>query len=135
MSRTFHGFTLAILALAGAATSASAADDYAVDLAHSSITFMIQHLGISFVHGRFNDFSGQFTIDKEDPAKSSFTMTIKADSVDTNIKKRDDHLRAPEFFDVQKYPEMSFKSTSVKPMEGGYKVAGDFTMHGVTKPL
>jgi len=112
-----------------------AAETYTLDLAHSSMTFMIQHLGISFVHGRFNEFSGTFTIDKETPAKSSFAMTIKADSIDTNVKKRDDHLRSPEFFDVKKYPEMVFKSTKVDAIDGGFKVTGDFTMHGVTKSI
>ncbi|MBI3821890.1 MAG: YceI family protein [Planctomycetes bacterium] len=124
---------IVVLAVAVLAPAARA-QTYNVDLAHSSITFMIQHLGISFVHGRFNDFSGKFTVDK-DAAKSSFEMTIKADSVDTNQKKRDEHLRSDTFFDAKKYPDMTFKSTKVEPIDGGYKVTGDFTMHGVTKSV
>lgn len=122
-----------LLVLAAVAPAARA-QTYAVDLNHSSITFMIQHLGISFVHGRFNEFSGTFTIDK-DAAKSSFEMTIKADSIDTAIKARDERLRGPDFFDVKKYPDMTFKSKKVEAIDGGYKVTGDFTMHGVTKSV
>src|ERR1017187_1491866 len=96
--KTVHRFVLVILTLAAGST-ARAADNYTIDLDHSSMTFMIQHLGISFVHGRFNEFSGSFTIDKDKPANSSFTMTIKADSIDTAVKKRDDRLRGPDFFD------------------------------------
>ena len=133
--KTVRNLFLIVLGLGVASTTARAADTYTLDLAHSSITFMIQHLGISFVHGRFNDFSGTFTIDKEEPAKSSFEIGIKADSVDTNIKKRDDHLRGPDFFDTKKFPEMTFKSTKIEPSDKGYKVTGDFTMHGVTKSI
>jgi polyisoprenoid-binding protein YceI len=110
------------------------ADDYAVDPAHSSIAFKISHLGLSWVHGRFNDFSGEFTIDP-DASKASFQMTIKAESIDTNQAKRDGHLRSPDFFDTKKFPTLTFKSTAVKEMKDGYQVTGDFTLHGVTKPI
>src|SRR5262249_455735 len=92
---------LLLLAAAGPAR----AEKYTIDPDHSSITFKIQHLNITWVHGRFNEFSGEFTLDKDDPTKSSFTATIKVDSIDTNQKKRDDHLRTAQFFDVKKYPE------------------------------
>jgi polyisoprenoid-binding protein YceI len=133
--KTLQQLVLVLLGLGAATTTARAADTYNLDLAHSSMTFMIQHLGISFVHGRFNDFSGSFTIDKEAPAKSAFEMTIKADSIDTNQKKRDEHLRSPEFFDVKKFPVMTFKSTKIEAKDDGYKVTGDFTLHGVTKSI
>ncbi len=132
---TARRLLFAILSFAALNSTARAAEIYAIDLAHSSMTFMIQHLGISFVHGRFNDFSGTFTIDKDAPAKSSFEMTIKADSIDTAVKKRDDHLRGPEFFDTKKFPDMTFKSTKVEAIDSGYKITGDFTMHGVTKAI
>lgn len=131
----FRSIVIVVLGFAASGATARAADTYNLDLAHSSITFMIQHLGISFVHGRFNEFSGTFTIDKDAPAKSSFNMTIKADSIDTNVKKRDEHLRGEEFFDTKKFPDMVFKSSKVEAIEGGYKVTGDFTMHGVTKTI
>ncbi len=111
------------------------ADDYVIDSAHSGISFQILHAGLSYIHGRFDDFSGTFTLDSSDPSKSSFAMTIKAESVDTNNKKRDDHLRAPDFFNVKQFPVITFKSTSVKPVDGGYEVTGDLTMHGETKPV
>jgi polyisoprenoid-binding protein YceI len=133
--KTIGRLVLAILTFAAAGVSSRAADDYTVDLDHSSMTFMIQHLGISFVHGRFNEFSGNFSIDKENPGKSSFMMTIKAESIDTAIKKRDERLRGPDFFDVKKFPDMTFKSTKVEMIDGFYKVTGDFTMHGVTKSI
>lgn len=118
-----------------AAGSASAADTYAVDGVHSSVSFMISHAGISMIHGRFNDFSGEFTIDKGDPSKSSFSLSIKVDSVDTNNEKRDEHLRAPDYFDTKQFPTLTFQSTSVKAVKGGYEVLGDLTLHGVTKPV
>jgi polyisoprenoid-binding protein YceI len=125
---------VAALTLVGS-SRAPAADTYAVDGVHSSVSFRIQHLGISEVHGRFNDFSGSFTIDKDDPAKSTFTLTIQVESIDTNQKQRDEALRGPQFFDVKQYPSMKFKSTAVKAVGDGYQVTGDLTMHGVTKSI
>jgi polyisoprenoid-binding protein YceI len=131
MRRTF----LAAAALALVAIAAPArADDYAIDDAHSSVGFKIQHLGISWIQGRFDDISGAFTLDK-DPAKSSFMLTLKTDSIDTNNKNRDTHLKSPDFFNAKQYPTISFKSTSVKAVDGGYEVKGDMTMHGETKPI
>src|SRR5687768_8771496 len=98
MITTFRNFGLAALALAALGATARAADSYAVDPVHSSVSFGISHAGISDIHGRFNDFSGTFVIDKEDPSKSSFALDIKVESVDTNNEKRDEHLRAPDYF-------------------------------------
>lgn len=133
--RTLRFAALSTLALALFAGSARAADVYQYDGVHSSISFKARHLGISWIHGRFNEASGTFTIDRESPANSKFEMTIQVASVDTANKKRDEHLLEADYFDVKKYPTMTFKSTSVKPIAGGYEVAGDFTMHGTTKPI
>lgn len=114
---------------------ASAADEYAFDMVHSSISFKTQHLDISWIHGRFNEAEGKFVIDKADPSKSSFQLSIKADSVDTANKARDEHLRQPDYFDTKQFPTIDFKSTSVKPINHGYEVTGDFTMHGKTKEV
>src|SRR5437867_13114476 len=92
---------LAGLLFIGLAAPARAADDYAVDAMHSSVTFKVSHLGLSWTHGRFNDLSGSFTLDPDSPAKSSFALTVKVASVDTNNKKRDEHLRSPDFFNVK----------------------------------
>src|SRR5688500_4294658 len=127
------GLMVGFSALAPA--TARAAESYQVDPAHSSITFRVQHAGISWVQGRFNEFAGAFTLDPSDARKSRFEMTIKAASVDTNVAKRDQHLRTADFFDVEKYPEMVFKSTAVRKVDAGLEVKGDFTLHGVTKPV
>jgi polyisoprenoid-binding protein YceI len=116
------------------APAVRAADTYTVDPVHSSVSFMISHAGISNIHGRFNEFSGTFVIDK-DPAKSSFSLSIKVESVDTNNEKRDEHLRAPDYFNAKQFPTMSFQSTKVKAIDGGYEVTGDLSLHGVKKSI
>jgi polyisoprenoid-binding protein YceI len=102
---------------------------------HSGVTFQIKHADVSWIPGRFNEFAGEFTLDPADPAKSSFKMTIKPDSVDTNNAKRDGHLKSPDFFNTKQYPTIEFASTSVAPAEGGYQVTGNLTFHGETKPV
>ena len=114
---------------------ARAADEYQIDPMHTGISFKISHLGLAWVFGTFKDVSGHFTIDADNPAGSSFAMTIKADSIDTANNKRDDHLRSPDFFNTKQFPVLTFKSTSVKAVEGGYEVTGDLTLHGETKPV
>lgn len=131
-----YGLTLAVTAcLSLNASRCSAADEYDYDLVHSSVSFKARHLDISWIHGRFNDVSGKFSLDREDPSKSTFSLTIKTDSVDTANEARDKHLRQPDYFDTKQFPTITFKSTSVKPIEGGYEVTGDFTMHGTTKSI
>jgi polyisoprenoid-binding protein YceI len=125
--------TTALVALS--APRAACATDFEIDPVHSGVNFKISHVGISWIYGRFDSFSGSFALDPANPAASSFAMIIKADSIDTNNKKRDEHLSSPDFFNVKQFPGMEFKSTAVKPVDDGYQVTGDFTMHGVTKPL
>ncbi len=114
---------------------AFAADDYAFDPVHSSVSFKARHLDISWIHGRFNEVSGNFSLDRENAAKSTFVLSIKAESVDTGNKGRDEHLRQPDYFDTKQFPTIDFKSTSVKAAKGGYEVTGDFTMHGKTQKI
>lgn len=109
--------------------------EYAIDVAHAHIGFTVKHMVISTTHGRFRDFGGTITLDSKTIAKSSVNVTIKATSIDTDIPARDKHLRGADFFDVEKYPEITFKSTSVKKTGKGLIVNGDFTMHGVTKSI
>lgn len=138
MRRLFSAFvmTLAIgLALCAGGSAAVASDDYVYDLVHSSISFKARHLDISWIHGRFNEAEGKFSLDREDPTKSKFELTIVAASVDTANKARDEHLRQPDYFDTKQFPTIEFKSTSVKAVKGGYEVTGDFTMHGKTKKV
>jgi polyisoprenoid-binding protein YceI len=108
------------------------ADEFTLDAAHSAVTFKISHIGLSWTHGRFNDVSGTFTIDKD---KSAFALNIKTESIDTGVPKRDEHLRSPDFFNAKQFPAISFKTTSAKSVDGGYEVTGDLTLHGVTKPV
>ena len=124
-----------IFAVLGAAAPARAADNYAVDPMHSSVYFKISHLGLTNVFGRFDEFSGNFTLDPDDAGKCSFGLTIKTESVDTNNPKRDSHLRSPDFFNVKQFPALTFKSTAVKAVEGGYQVTGDLEIHGVKKAI
>ncbi len=123
------------LGVCAAGSPARAADNYTYDNVHSSVSFKARHLDISWIHGRFNDVSGKFSLDRTDPTRSSFERSIKADSVDTANAQRDEHLRQPDYFDTKQYPTIDFKSTSVKVIRGGYEVTGDFTMHGTTKKI
>lgn len=134
MRKNLIAMAMAACALLGIGMVA-AGDDYAIDPIHSGVTFRIRHLDISEVPGRFDRFQGRFTIDPSDPSKSSFQMTIEIDSVDTNNAARDGHLKGPDYFNARQYPTMEFVSTSVEPMAGGYRVAGNLTLHGETKPL
>ena len=129
----FLGLIVGVSVLAPAATRA--AESYQVDPAHTSVTFRIQHAGISWVQGRFNEFAGAYIIDPNDAGKSRFEMTIKTASVDTNVAQRDQHLRTADFFDVEKYPDMVFKSTAIRKVDNGLEVTGNFTLHGVTKSV
>ncbi len=133
--RFFPGTVAAVLALVAAAPPVPAADTYGVDPAHSAVTFKIEHVGISYVQGRFNQVSGELAIDKDDPSKSSYTLTINVESVDTNQKQRDTHLRSDSFFNAKQFPTITFKSTSVKPVKDGLEVTGELTLHGETKPI
>ena len=132
MYKHFLRIALAGLLCFGLGTAVKA-DDYTIDAVHSGVSFQILHLGLSNVHGRFNDFGGSFTIDTSDPSRSAFSLSIKTDSVDTNNTGRDGHLKSPDFFNVKQFPTIGFKSTSVKPIDGGYEVTGDLTIHGATK--
>lgn len=138
MRRFFSAVAMTLVVGAGACAAGSqavAADDYAFDPVHSSVSFKARHLDISWIHGRFNEMEGKISLDRDDPAKSSFELSIKADSVDTGNKARDEHLRQPDYFDTKQFPTIDFKSTSVKAVKGGYEVTGDFTMHGKTKKI
>jgi polyisoprenoid-binding protein YceI len=126
------------LAAALAMPVLAAADNYVIDTegAHAFIQFRIQHLGYSWLYGRFNDFSGRFTYDVEDPSKSYTEVVIRTASLDSNHAERDKHLRGDEFLDVDKYPEARFVSTSYEEHSAGSAtLKGDLTLHGVTKPV
>jgi polyisoprenoid-binding protein YceI len=134
MSR--FAYSLAISTLLTVVVGAGArADDYTVDPAHSAAVFRVSHLGLSWTYGRFKDVSGSFAVDPQNPSGTLFYLTAQVGSIDTDNAKRNEHLKSPDFFDAAQYPTVTFKSTSARPVEGGYEVAGDLTLHGVTKPL
>jgi polyisoprenoid-binding protein YceI len=126
----------AVVAMAGLALSANAADKFLLDPTHASVLFGVSHLGFSKTFGRFNKVEGAFTLDADAPEKSSVVVTMDAASLDTNHEKRDEHLRGKDFFDVAQFPALTYKSTSVKLTgEKTAIVTGDLTMHGVTKSV
>ena len=124
----------AVAALTG--TTAPALDTYNVDPAHSSIGFAIDHMVINTVHGRFRQFDGSLTVDPENGnALKQAIAIIQAKSIDTDIVKRDDHLRSADFFDVEKFPTIAFVGKEVKKEGNDQVLIGKLTMHGVTKDV
>ena len=126
-----------VLVLATTA-SASAAEQYAIDIKgqHAFIEFRIKHLGYSWLYGRFNDFTGAFTLDREAPEGSSVEVEIETASLDTNHAERDKHLRSSDFLHVDEHPTARFVSTAVERTgDSTGVIRGDLTLRGVTKPV
>jgi polyisoprenoid-binding protein YceI len=111
-----------------------AAGSYKVDPAHSNVGFSVRHL-VGRVTGSFQEFSGSISYDADSPEKSTVSATIKAGSISTGNDRRDNHLRSGDFFDVEKYAEISFNSTSARQEGDRLMVTGDLTMHGVTRSV
>ena len=133
MSRLFLVFT-AILAFA--ASAIAQVETWKIDPAHSAAQFSVRHLGISTVRGAFTKVSGSANYDSKDPSKTTLEATIDASSVDTRVEMRDKDLRSPNFFDVEKYPTITFKSKRVEAAgTGKLKITGDLTIHGTTKEV
>lgn len=111
------------------------AETFAIDAGHSEVGFQVRHL-VSQTRGRFNEFAGTVDLDPKNLANSSVDFKIKAASIDTNVADRDKHLRGADFFDVEKYPEITFKSKSIKAAGNDtYNVLGTLTLHGVSKDI
>jgi polyisoprenoid-binding protein YceI len=107
-----------------------------IDTSHSGVHFSVRHMVIAKVRGAFDRFSGVVELDEANPAASKVSVRIEAASIDTREEKRDAHLRSADFFDVEKYPELTFTSTKVEKLDGDeYRVTGDLTIHGVTKEV
>ena len=132
----FSGLFLAVgLCLVVVGSSAEANEIFKFDQAHSTIAFKVRHM-LGSAKGNFTKFSGTIEVDREHPEKSSVVATIQAASIDTAIAKRDVHLRSADFFNVQQYPEITFKSRRVKQTGANTgEITGDFTMHGVTRAI
>jgi len=119
-----------------ASHTALAAETYVIDPVHSSVVFRVKHLGFTYVSGRFANPEGRLIFNSQTPTQSSVEITVKTATVDTDHKKRDNHLRSPDFFDADKYPNISFKSDSVKKRNGDvYEVSGTLDLHGIRRPL
>lgn len=126
----------AVLAAILAVPSLAFAATYEIDSAHSGAHFTVRHLMVSNVRGEFGKVTGTVNIDEKDITKSTVEATIDASTINTREPKRDEHLRSADFFDVAKFPTITFKSKKVaKAGEGKLKVTGDLTMHGVTKEV
>jgi polyisoprenoid-binding protein YceI len=131
----FIGLNGIALIFAALVQSAAANESYQLDQARSTIGFQV-HQFLGTTNGKFTRFSGSIDLDRQHPDHSSVSARIQVNSIDTRIKKRDDHLRSPEFFNVAKFPEITFKSRGVKqtgPQSGD--IIGDLTMHGVSRPI
>ncbi len=127
---------LALVALLFASLPVFAAEKYDIDPAHSGVIFGWNHFGFSNPSARFDKIEGSVQLDKTDLTKSSVSVTLPLDGLDTGVAKLDEHLKSPDFFDAAKYPTITFKSTKVeKAGENGLKIIGDLTVHGVTKPV
>ena len=123
-------------AVAVLSSSPALAADYVLDSSHSTAQFSVKHMMVSTVRGQFDKVSGTVSFDDKDPTKAKIDVAIEAKSINTREPKRDDHLRSPDFFDVAKYPTLTFTSTKVEKAEGGkFKVTGNLTMRGITKPV
>ncbi len=122
----------AAVALAGALW---AADSYSIDNAHSGIWFSVKHMMVTNTKGQFKDYAVGLIYDAKDLSKSSVKVAIKAESIDTTNAKRDDHLRGSDFFEVSKFPEITFESTKIVKQGLSYEAAGKLTIKGVTKDV
>lgn len=131
MKKLFLSFMLVF-----AVTMSLAQSTWTIDPMHSSFNFNIKHMGISFVQGRFDKFDASILTSDADLKDAKFDFTIDTNSIDTDVEPRDKHLKSADFFDVEKFPTMTFKSTSIhKAKNNAYVLQGDLTIKGVTKPI
>ncbi len=108
---------------------------YNIDVVHSTVGFTVRHLMVSKVHGLFTKWNGTFSFDEKNLAASHVEVQIEVASIDTRVPQRDGHLRTGDFFEAEKFPHMTFKSTKVEGEKNQFKVTGDLTLRGVTKPV
>lgn len=135
MTKSLISFLVALL-LCVAGTSAFAQSTWTIDRSHSDVSFSVSHLVVSEATGKFKQFDGELKAKSDDFTDAEIAFTIDAASINTEDEKRDGHLKSADFFDVAKYPTITFKSKSFKKVDGNkYKLVGDLTMHGVTKTV
>lgn len=135
MKQSILALAFLVTSLAGHAAGLSLAPGkYNVDPAHTRVSFLIDHFVVSQVQGRFNDVKGSFTLDN-DLSKATVEVTVPISSIDTGVKKRDDHLKSPDFFNAKKFPTMTFKSKKFSGTLENFQVTGDLTIKDVTKEV
>jgi len=108
---------------------------WTLDSAHSQIEFAVKHMMVTTIRGQFRKFSVDVDFDEEQPDRSSIVAHIEASSIDTGMEARDAHLRSGDFFDAETFPELTFRSTSIMAAGDGYRIDGDLTIRGVTRPV
>jgi polyisoprenoid-binding protein YceI len=134
MNRRNVTVALAALILSGASAFAQSST-WTIDKNHSQVNFSVKHALVSTVRGSISGVTGTVVWDEKDPSKSSVEATMDATTVSTTTEARDKHLKSPDFFNVEKYPTLTFKSTSVTKASGKLQVIGDLTLAGVTKSV
>ena len=133
---TFKAFALGLAVASVATLSMAKPMTYTIDPTHTATVFTWDHFGFSTPSGNFTDIQGKITVDNDKPEKSSVQVTIPLSSINTNVKVLDDHLLKADFFDAEKYPTITFKSTKVETRDKkNYKITGDLTIKGITKPV
>lgn len=134
--RLFTALFAAVLFTGFAGTAAHAqSPNWTIDKNHAQITFSIRHMGVSTVRGSISGITGDVVWDGKNPTTASVNATIDATTLSTNNEARDKHLKSPDFFNVEKFPTLTFKSTSIQRVHGKLQVTGDLTLTGVTKPV
>lgn len=126
---------IAVLPLLIAGIAHADSVEWKLDPSHTTVGFTVPHLVVSSVEGRFKEATAKIALDDADLTKSQVSVDINAASIDTGDAKRDDHLKSPDFFDVKKFPKLSFKSTKIAKAGAGYKLTGDLTIRDVTKSV
>jgi polyisoprenoid-binding protein YceI len=134
MNRRLFTAALSALLLTGVSAFAQTST-WVIDKNHTQVNFQIRHMGVSNVRGSISGVSGTVVWDEKDPSKSSVEATMDASTVSTNNEKRDTHLKSPDFFNVEKFPTLNFKSTAVTSSGGKLQIVGDLTLAGVTKSV
>jgi len=134
VARSILGLSFVLLIL-GTGSSLYSAEKFNLDAAHSTAAFSVRHMVLSNVRGQFSELSGTILYDENDLSKCSVEAVIKVASVNTNEEKRDAHLESPDFFDAEKYPDITFTSTKIEKAGDGYLMTGNLTMRGITKEI
>ena len=138
MRRTLSAAALAALCASfGAAPAGGQVPTFTIDRDHTKVMFRVRHLGVAWVTGQFREFEGSFTFDSANLAAAGARLTIRTASIDTEVERRDNHLRSPDFFAADSFPEITFASRSVErgATPGTYRMTGDLTIRGISRPI